>query len=469
MVPPRYSKLTPALLDSLRSIVGLPHVLTDRESLKQNATDATGVIFRMPEAVVRPGSAGEVAGVLRLCDEHRVPVTPRGGGTGLSGGAMPVQGGIVLVLDRMNRILEIDRESMAAVVEAGVTTQAIQEAVEAVGLFYPPDLPTSGSSTLGGNIAHNAGGTRAVKYGVTRDWVLGCEAVLPTGEVIHLGGKLVKSSTGYNLTQLLVGSEGTLAVVTRLVLRLRPFPAHSWTLVAPFADMHAAARLGPELFRMGVVPRTLELMERRAIQAVEEKTGESHAFGSGGAIALVEVDGTDPGAVEAEAQKVGEACARLASGDVMVCDTPAKVQRVWKLRDSFGEILRPRVSRAPDIVVPRSQVPEFFRALDEVKGKYPAIETISFGHAGDGNIHLMVLKGSTAEWRDTVNRAIEEVYRRVVALGGTISAEHGVGAVNREFLKLAFTEAEVDLMRRIKMAFDPHGILNPGKIFSPGG
>ncbi len=462
---PRYAKVTPGFLDQLRSTVGAENVLTDRDSLKRHAADATNVVFRTPEAVVRAGSTREVSAVLKLCNEARVPLTPRGGGTGLSGGAMPVQGGVVLTLDRMNRILEIDRDSMAAVVEAGVTTQALQEAVEAVGLFYPPDLPTSGSSTLGGNVAHNAGGTRAVKYGVTRDWVLGCEAVLPTGEVIRAGGKLVKSSTGYNLTQLLVGSEGTLAVVTQLVLRLRPFPAHSWTLVAPFADMHSAARLGPELFRMGVVPRTLELMERKAVQAVEEKTGESFAFGAGEAIALVEVDGTDPGAVEAEAAKVGEVCARLAGGEVVVCDTAAKVQRVWKMRDSFGEILRPRVMRAPDIVVPRSRVPDFFKALDEIRAKYPAFDTISFGHAGDGNIHLMVLRGNTAEWRDTVNKAVEEVYRRTVALGGTISAEHGIGAVNREYMKLAFAPEEIALMKRIKAAFDPNGILNPGKIF----
>lgn len=462
---PSYGKVTPEVLDKLRSAVGADHVLVDKDSLKRYATDATNVIFKMPEVVVKPGSTEETARVLRLCNEARIPVTPRGGGTGLSGAALPVKGGVILSLERMTRILEVDRESLAAVVEAGVTTQVLQEAVEAVGLFYPPDLPTSGSSTLGGNIAHNAGGTRAVKYGVTRDWVLGCEAVLPTGEVIRFGGKLVKSSTGYNLTQLLVGSEGTLAVVTQLVLRLRPFPEHSWTLVAPFADMHSAARLGPELFRMGVIPRTLELMERAAIQAVEEKTGESYALGAGGVVVLVEVDGTDPGAVETEAQKVGEACARLASGDVMVCDTPAKVQRIWKLRDSFGEILRPRISRAPDIVVPRSKVPDFFKALDVIRKKYPAFETISFGHAGDGNIHLMVLKGNTAQWRDTVNKAVEEVYRQVVALGGTISAEHGIGSVNREYLKLAFTPEEIGLMKRIKAAFDPNWILNPGKIF----
>ncbi|MEM3087283.1 MAG: FAD-binding oxidoreductase [Halobacteria archaeon] len=461
----KYGKATPEFLDKIRGIVGSQNVLADKDSLKRHATDATNVIFRMPEAVVRAGSTEEVSRVLRLCNEARVPVTPRGGGTGLSGGAMPVQAGVVLTLDRMNRILDIDRDAMAAVVEAGVTTRSLQEAVEAVGLFYPPDLPTSGSSTLAGNIAHNAGGTRAVKYGVTRDWVLGCEAVLPTGEVIRSGGKLVKSSTGYNLTQLLIGSEGTLAVVTQLTLRLRPFPAHSWTLVAPFADMRSAARLGPELFRMGVVPRTLELMERAAVRAVEEKTGESYAVGDGNVVALVEVDGTDPGAVEAEAAKVGEACARLASGEVAVCDTAAKVQRIWKMRDSFGEILRPRVMRAPDVVVPRSKVPDFFKALDEVKAKYPAFETIAFGHAGDGNIHLMVMKGNTAEWRDTVNKAVEEVYRRVVALGGTISAEHGIGSVNREYLKLAFSPEEIGLMRRIKAAFDPGGILNPGKIF----
>ena len=466
MTPP---PVTPEIIELLRGIAGPDNVAVDPESLGAYASDETEDLHFPPDVVVRPGSTAEISAILRLASSRGIPVTPRGGGTGLSGGALAVHGGICLSLERLNRILEIDRENLQAVVEPGVITQKLHEAVEAVGLFYPPDPASRGSCHLGGNLAEGAGGPRAVKYGVTRDYVLGVEAVLPSGEVITTGARVLKNSTGYNLTHLLIGSEGTLAVITKIVLRLIPQPKHRLVMLVAFASLEDAARAVAAIFQAGLTPSALEFMERAAVQVAEERQGKSFPNNTAGAQLFVEVDGHHEESVSRDLEAVAEVLQAFSPLDMVLADSHQKVEDVWALRRGIGEAVK-SISpyKEEDTVVPRARLADLVAGVKQICERH-GVRSICYGHAGDGNVHVNLLRMDLTEdaWERASGEAIREIFRLTVSLGGTISGEHGIGYSQRGYLPIALSPATIGLMRSIKQVFDPHGILNPGKIFPP--
>lgn len=470
--PAGLAPVGPALVAALRAAIGAEHVKTERPDLEPLGRDETEDLHAWPEVAVFPGSTEDVSAILRLASEARVPVVARAGGTGLSGGAIPVAGGIVLSMKRLDRIVEIDEQNLTATVEPGVVTERLQDAVEAKGLFYPPDPASKGSCTLGGNVAENAGGPRCVKYGLTKDYVLGLEAVLASGEVIRTGGKLRKDVTGYDLTRLLVGSEGTLAITTKITVELIPFPTDRRTLMAPFASLDAAAGAVAKVFHAGITPCACEILSRAALAAAEERLGPNFPpeVSSAEACLLLEVDGFDADSVERDFMKLGEACLAAGAADVLVAQSPERARELWRVRRSVGEAVK-RLSRYRelDVAVPRSLIPQALRACDEVLGPL-GLDHVSYGHAGDGNLHVNVLqrKMPDDEWRAKLPGACREIIRKVVALGGTISGEHGIGLVQRDLVPLQLGPAELALSRAIKKAFDPLGLLNPGKLFPEG-
>ncbi len=461
------SKVTAEILDALRRIVGAENVKLDEDSLQKYASDETEDFVFPPEVVVFPESTDHVSAVMRLAWENDIPVTPRAGGTGLSGGALPVFGGIVLSLEKLNRILEIDRDNLMAVVEPGVITQELQEAVEKVGLYYPPDPASRGSSRLGGNLAECAGGPHAVKYGVTKDYVLGIEAVLPNGTVIRHGGKLLKNSTGFNVTQLLVGSEGTLAVITKIFLKLIPLPKHRTLLLVPFPTLESAARTVPAIMNAGITPATLEFMERDAVKMTERHLGINVPNSDAAAQLIIELDGDDEGVIQRSAEEVCALALEQGALDVLVAQTSARQNEIWTMRRATGEAVKSvSVYKEEDTVVPRYNLVPLLVGVKEIARRY-GITTVCYGHAGDGNLHVNILKANMSDddWNNNLETAIREIFRLTVSLGGTISGEHGIGFSQKRYLPIAFSAEEIDLMKRIKHAFDPKGILNPGKIF----
>jgi glycolate oxidase len=463
-----YNPLSLRAIDSLKKILGAENVLVDGESIEKYSHDETAGLSAMPEAVVYARGAEQVAEIFRLAQRERLPVTPRGAGYGLSGGAVPVCGGIVLSLEKMNRILEIDKENMMVTVEPGVITGDIHRAVEAEGLFYPPDPASLDSCTIGGNIAEGAGGPKAVKYGVTMHYVCGLEAVLPNGEIIHTGGKLVKNVTGYNLVQLLTGSEGTLAVVTKIILRLIPKPKVQIDLLAPYADFQQAANTVSELLGARITPAAIEFMERDSLLAVERLLGKEVPFREAAAHLLIQLDGNTQAAVEAERDSVGEICLQHGAIDVLVAQDTATRDRLWDARRKIIEALKNEspVNHMEDVVVPRARIPELLKGIKEVAAQED-VRIICFGHAGDGNVHVNALKDQLSDerWEQVVPLISEKIYRLCLALGGMITGEHGVGVTRRRYLPLALDEAQIEIMRQIRAAFDPNHILNPGKIF----
>lgn len=461
------SSLPASLTQSLVQLLGPARVILPGESLKRFGSDYTEDLYFEPQVAVLPESTSEVSAILKLSDQYGVPVTPRGAGTGLSGGALPVLGGIVLSVERMNKILEIDEQNLCVVVQPGVITEVMQNAVEAKGLFYPPDPASRGSSLLGGNVAECSGGPRAVKYGVTKDYVMGVEAVLPSGEVIRHGGKLLKNVTGYNLTQLLVGSEGTLAIVTEITFRLIPLPKHRQTLLAPFDDMEAAARTVAAIFQRGIIPSACEFMERDAIRASENQLGVKLPYGDAEALLLLEVDGNRVDALEEARDQICEVALEHGARDVVLADTDEKQKEVWRIRRATGEAVKKlSVYKEEDTVVPRYQLPALVKGVKEIAGRH-GLTTICYGHAGDGNLHVNILKMDLDDetWNSKLHGAIEEIFKFTVGLGGTLSGEHGIGYSQKRYMPIAFKPEELALMKRLKVAFDPKGLLNPGKIF----
>ena len=419
----------------------------------------------MPDAVAFPVSAEEVRRTVLLANEHRFPVIPRGAGSGFSGGSVPVQGGLVLSLERMDRILSIDTENLVAVVEPGVVTETLKEEAKKRGLFYPPDPASLKFCTLGGNIAECSGGMCAVKYGVTRDYVMGLEAVLGTGELIRTGVYTVKGVVGYDLTRLLVGSEGTLGIVTKAVLKLIPFPETAATILAFFRSNHDGSSAVGGIIRERITPCALELMDRTAIDCVRENAGLTVPEEAGCAL-LIEVDGAKE-SVAAEADRVEQACRRYGAIEVgRAADDPGR-ERLWTLRRSISPALRKvnPVKINEDIVVPRSRLPEMMSFLAEVASRRN-LKIVNFGHAGDGNVHVnLMISGTDEDERRRADEAVFEIFAKTVALGGTISGEHGIGISKAPFLEMEVGPLGVSVMKRLKGCFDPNGILNPGKIF----
>ena len=456
-----------SVVAELEEIVGTSHVRRDPASLVEYGTDALK-IGRPPDLVVIPGTTAEISAIARLCHEMRVPLVVRGAGTGYTGGAVPTSGGVVLSVERLNRILDIDEENLLAVVQPAVINGDLQAEVESRGLFYPPDPQSLKESSLGGNVAECAGGPRAFKYGVTKRYVLALEVVLPTGEIVRTGSKAVKNVVGYDLTQLLVGSEGTLAIITEITLRLIPKPPAVATLRACFTDVPSAARAVTELLRRGVVPVTLELMDADSLQAVAEYLHERLAPEGTGALLLLEVDGV-PEAVESEALRLEDACRAAGAIEILRAASPAERESLWRVRRETSYALR---TIAPlklnnDVVVPRGRVP----ALIELVGRLRAAHRLRipcFGHAGDGNIHVNIMVSpDDADEVARAHKAVRELFEGVVALEGSISGEHGIGFSKAPYIGIELSDDVIALMKRVKAAFDPHGILNPGKIFPP--
>lgn len=462
-----FAHVTPEIVRELCGISGASNVLTGRESREAYAHDETEDLSFLPDVVVRPADAPEISRLLSLATLRRIPVTPRAGGTGLSGGALPVHGGIVLSLERLNRILEIDTANLQAVAGPGVVTQTFQEAVEGKGLFYPPDPASRGTCTLGGNLAECAGGPRAVKYGVTKDYVLALEAVLPTGTIIRPGARVLKNVSGYNLTQLIIGSEGTLAVITEITFRLIPLPALRRVILVPFETLESAAESVAAIFQTGITPSALEFMERSAVRAAEERQGKKFPSSDAGAQLLVEVDGNSDVALDAEIGAIADVVQSHGAKDILVADDRQKVADVWALRRGIGEAVKSiSAYREEDTVVPRAHLPLLVKGVKEICARY-GILSICYGHAGDGNVHVNLLKGDLADakWNAGIEPAIREIFSLTVSLGGTISGEHGIGYTQRSYLPIALSDGEIRLMKGIKETFDPAGILNPGKIF----
>ncbi|MHC4605720.1 MAG: FAD-binding oxidoreductase [Planctomycetota bacterium] len=455
-------------LDALAEIVGRDNAVFPDGDIEPYSHDETEDYRFPPGIVLKPGTTREVAAILRHANARGIPVTPQAGRTSLSGGALPVRGGIALSVERMNRILEIDRENLFAVVQPGVVTQTLQEEVEREGLFYPPDPSSRGSCMIGGNVAHNAGGPRALKYGVTKDWVYGLEVVLADGEVIRTGGKLLKNVAGYNLTQLFVGSEGTLGVITEATLKLVPLPRFRRTALVPFPSLVDAATAVTKIFHARIIPCAMEVMEETAVRAAEEHSGRKFPHGEGAAAMLViEVDGNDEGALETEIGKIGEVCTACGAADLFLAEDAAKRDYVWSLRASAGEAVKALGTYSEeDTVVPRARLPELVETIREVMEKH-GLHAITYGHIGDGNLHVNVLRQDlpVAEFRRRLDPAARELFGRTVAMGGQITGEHGIGYVQRAYLPLAFPPRYIELLESLKRVFDPNGILNPGKIF----
>jgi len=452
------------ILARLEAAVGSAHVRTDLASLQTYGTDALKR-GHPADAVVFPGSTAEVAAVVRLCAAERIPMVPRGGGSGYTGGSVPVLGGVVIALERMNRILEIDQINLLAVVEPNVITGDLQDAVERVGLFYPPDPSSLRQSAIGGNVAECAGGPRAFKYGTTKSYVLGLEAVLPTGEIIETGGKVVKNVVGYDLTQLLVGSEGPLAIITRVTLRLLPYPPARATVMATFGNIRGAVDGVTALVQLGVIPASVELIDGDSLRALEAHVGHPVAPGAS-ALLIVEADGV-PAAVREEIDRVSSALTASGAITVKRAATDAEREELWSVRRQLSFALRATglIKINHDVVVPRGRVPELFEEVERLKSTH-GLRIACFGHAGDGNIHvnLMLQPGDAAEMA-RAKAAERELFTRVVALEGSISGEHGIGFAKAAYLDIELSPEVIALMQRVKQAFDPAGILNPGKIF----
>ncbi|NJM80680.1 MAG: FAD-binding protein [Flavobacterium sp.] len=460
--------LNSEIITFLSNILGSSYVFTDEETRKHYGHDETEDYNFPPQVVVKPATVEEVAAIMKLANEYKITVTPIGARTGLSGGALSIHGGIGLSMERFNKILTIDEQNLQVIVEPGVITQVIREAVAEKGLFYPVDPSSMGSCWIGGNIAENSGGARAVKYGVTKDYVLNLEVVLPNGEVIWTGANTLKNSTGYNLTQLMVGSEGTLGVITKIVLKLIPKVSHNILMLVPFYKAEQACEAVSAIFRAGIVPSALEFMERDAIDwtllymddvnvPVDDDI-QAHL--------LIEVDGNYPEILFQEAEKITEVVDQFEIDEVLFADSDEQKNALWKLRRGVAEAVKSNsVYKEEDTVVPRYELPKLLKGVKEAGKKY-GFQTVCYGHAGDGNLHINIVKGNMTDenWKTEVPKGIVEIFELTVKLKGTLSGEHGIGYVQRDFMSIAFSEVELELMKGIKKVFDPNYIMNPGKI-----
>lgn len=453
------------------SILSSSRVLRDEESLQRCASDQTEDLCFTPDLVLQPVSSEEVSAILRYCHAHQIAVTPRGAGTGLSGGALPVFGGIALDMRRMNRILQLDKRNLQVTTEPGVITQELQEYVKEHGLMYPPDPASKGSCFIGGNVAENSGGPRAVKYGVVKDYVLNLEVVLPDGTIIWTGANVLKNATGYNLTQLMVGSEGTLAVITKIVLRLIPAVTSDLLMLVPFRSSEQACEAVNAIFLAGITPSALEFMERDAIEWAMNYVQQSAVPLPPDIEAhlLIEVDGNETDLLYKQMEALSEIVSNYDIDEILFADSHEQKHMLWNLRRKVGEAVKSNsVYKEEDTVVPRAELPALLRQIKRIGAGY-GFHSVCYGHAGDGNLHVNIVKQnmSDEDWEHKLPDGIRELFQEVKKLGGTLSGEHGIGWVQKNYMDIAFDEVQIRLMQGIKNLFDPHGILNPGKIF-PG-
>lgn len=472
--PTVISSLNEEIIEQFRAIVGASQVLVEEEQRHDYGHDKTEDYLFLPDLVVKPGDTREVSEVLKICNAHSIPVTPRGAGTGLSGGALPVNKGVVISMERFNKIIEIDELNLQATVEPGVITEVFQNAVKEKGLFYPPDPASRGSCFLGGNLANNSGGPKAVKYGVTRDYVLNLEVVLPTGEIIWTAANVLKNSTGYNLTQLMCGSEGTLGIITKIVFKLRGFPQKNVLLLIPFVTNEEACRAIAAIFVAGITPSGVEFFEREAALKTYDYCAKvlnspvtTKLADNMDAYLLCELDGNDEEVLIRDAERVMNVVEKFQSGEVLFAESSAQKEELWKVRKNISPAVNwYTLTKSDDVVVPRNNLPKLIKGIKEI-GKNYGFNTVCFGHLGDGNLHVNILKENISEedWETKIPEGIGEIFKLTVSLGGTLSGEHGIGIAKRPYMHIAMSEVNLNLMRGIKTVFDPNGILNPGKIF----
>ncbi|HPS64412.1 MAG TPA: FAD-linked oxidase C-terminal domain-containing protein [Ignavibacteria bacterium] len=455
------------LKNALINICGKDNVYYDEYTLDVFSKDNTEKLTFLPEIVVKPKDKYEISEILKFANEHLVPVTPRGGGTGLSGGALPVNGGIVLSVERMNKILNIDRKNFFVETESGVITQNLQDELENIGLFYPVDPASRGSCFIGGNIAENSGGPRALKYGVTKDYVLGLEFVTAQGEIINTGSKTLKNTTGYNLSQLITGSEGTLGIVTKITLKILSKPKFRKLMLIAFDSVENCIEAVSEIFIEGVQPSVLEFLEKSAVKATENHLGKPFPNSDAEAQLLVEVDGMSEELLYQQLQAVSDVAEKYNPSGMIVAEDNAKMEEIWALRRAVGEAVKSICEyKEEDTVVPRYRMPELLKGVKEICQGY-GIRAICYGHAGDGNLHINILRDklSEDEWINRIPEAVKEIFKLTVSLGGTITGEHGIGYSQKPYLGIALLPQEIELQKNIKKLFDPNNILNPGKIF----
>lgn len=462
-------QITAEIINQLTEIVGQNYIFTDEETRKNYGHDETEDYNFPPAVLIKPANTAEISSILKLANLNLIPVTPIGGQTGLSGGALSIHQGIGLAMERLNKIIEIDENNLQVTVEPAVITQVLREAVAEKNLFYPPDPSSQGSCWIGGNVAENAGGARAVKYGVTKDYVLNLEVVLPSGEIIWTGANTLKNSTGYNLTQLMVGSEGTLGVITKIVMKLLPKNSHTVLMLVPFFNANQACEAVAKIFHAGIVPSALEFMERDAIDwtlryidgvNIEIKDEiQAHL--------LIEVDGNYPEILFNEAEKISLVLEQFEIDEILFADTEDQKNALWKLRRAVGEAVKSNsIYKEEDTVVPRYELPKLLAGIKEIGSKY-GFKSVCYGHAGDGNLHVNIVKEEMSDenWNTEIPKGIREIFELTVSLKGTLSGEHGIGYVQKNYMDIAFSKIQMDLMRSIKNVFDPNKILNPGKIF----
>ncbi len=463
-----YNIITPPVIEAITTIVGADAVIVQHDDLEKYSHDETEDLVYYPEVVAKPKTPEEVAALLKLCNKHRIPVTPRGAGTGLSGGALPVKGGLLIAMERFNKVLEIDEQNLQATVEPGVITEEFMNEVAAKGLLYPVDPASKGSCFIGGNVSHGSGGPRVVKYGTIREYVLNLQVVLASGEIIWTGANTLKYASGYNLTQLMIGSEGTLGIVTKIVVKLIPLPTVDALMLASFPSNELACAAVSAIFRAGIVPSALEFMERRGVEWVIEYDNIAFDLKDGvEAFLLIEVDGNNQDVIFADCEKINAVLENYDCSDVLFADSSAQKEELWRLRRTVAVSIKSNsIYKEEDTVVPRAALPQLIKGIKEVGTKY-GFESVCYGHAGDGNLHVNIVKTkmSDSDWNNKLKFGIREIFELTVSLGGTLSGEHGIGLVQREFMPIKYSDVHFSLWKGIKKAFDPNGILNPGKIF----
>ncbi len=463
-----YAAITPAHLQIFTQIIGEQYVYVSPIDLEKYSHDHTEDLVFKPHVVLLPANATEIASLMQYCNHHNICVTPRGAGTGLSGGALAVHGGVVLSTERLNKILKIDEKNFQAIIEPAVINEVLQNAVSEKGLFYPPDPASKGSCYMGGNVAHASGGPRAVKYGTTRDYILNLEVVLPTGEIIWTGANTLKYSTGYNLTHLMIGSEGTLGIVTKIVLKLISYPTKNILLLASFAQPQEACEAVAAIYMQGCNPSVCEFIEPDGFRLSAAFTGLTFDVPSSvGAYLLIEADGNNEDLIMAECEKISEVLAQYNCLDTLLGHSNDQKEFFWKLRRTIGESTKHNnVYKEEDTVVPRGELANLYTGVKAIALKYQ-VRTICYGHAGDGNLHVNILKDNHTDdfWNTGVKEVIKEIFTLCKKLGGTISGEHGIGLVQKEFMPIVMPEINLQIMRGIKKVFDPNNILNPSKIF----